>query len=76
MVKQVTCSVGTIRRTASAQGISLAVDGWYQDGDQGKVDNGTPDVHAMTMPGGAVAVRGHTLAGDLFLSLLVAGVLG
>lgn len=74
-IKQVTCALSTIKRAASAKGISLAVDGWYQDGDFGRVDNGTPDVHARTMQNGAVAVRGHTLQGDLFLSLLVAGAL-
>ena len=57
-------------------GISLAVDGWYQDGDFGMVDSGTPDVSARTLPDGVVAVRGGTLAGDLFLSLLVCGALG
>lgn len=74
-IKTVTCGLNTVKRAASAQGVSLAIDGWYQQGDFGHVDNGTPDVHAKTMPGGVVAVRGASLAGDLFLSLLVAGAL-
>jgi hypothetical protein len=74
-IKQVTCALSTNKRAATAKGISLAIDGWYQDGDFGKVDNGTPDVSARTLPGGVVAVRGATLAGDLFLSLLVSGAL-
>lgn len=75
-IKQVTCALSTIKRAATAKGISLAVDGWYQDGDFGMVDSGTPDVSARTLPDGVVAVRGGTLAGDLFLSLLVCGALG
>ena len=75
-IKQVTCGLNTIKRAATAKGLSLAVDGWYVGGDGGRVDNGTPDVSARTMGDGSVAVRGQTLAGDLFLSLLACGAIG
>jgi hypothetical protein len=67
MIKQVTCALSTIRRAATAKGISLSVDDWCQGAE--------PDVHARTLKDGTVAVRGETLAGDLFLSLLCTGAL-
>jgi hypothetical protein len=81
MLKTVTCALSTIRRAATDKGVSLAVDGWYESArpgevcDHGMVDAGTPDVHARTLKDGTVAVRGGTLEGDLFLSLLVAGAI-
>lgn len=76
MIKQVTCGLSTIKRAAEDKGIGLAVDGWYEYGDRGRVDHGTPDVHARTLPSGELAVEASTLAGQLFLSLLVCGAIG
>ena len=77
MLKQVTIGRGALVRAASARNVVVGFDG----------DGPHADVHASPMRGhrvssdptrdepGEYAVRGTTLAGELFLSLLVAGAL-
>jgi hypothetical protein len=66
MIKQVTCARVTVERVASAQGIKLSAPNTIDDSD----------VLVRELSGGReVALMGRTLAGDLFLSLLVAGAL-
>lgn len=65
MVKQVTCAPDTLTRAALRQGVSVAFSR----------SSGQEDVLALPVPGKPkeVALRGTTLQGQLFLSLLVAG---
>jgi hypothetical protein len=76
MVKTVTCGPGLLLRAAQNKGVSVAF----------APRAGCPEgccsvVHddVVAHPTGRkdeVVVRGQTLAGDLFLSLLVAGAIG
>jgi hypothetical protein len=63
MLKTVTCSLATVQRAATDQGIRVA---------QHNLD-GTADVLVRPVNDREVAVHGRTLEGQLFLSLLVCG---
>lgn len=63
MIKVVTIARSTLERAAGKHGVGLAFDG---QGD-------AVDVQARTLGNGTVAVRGNSLVGDLFLSLLMVG---
>ncbi len=63
MIKQVTCARSTVERAATAKGIRLASHNLDHDAD----------VLVRELQQGGVVVHGRTLAGQLFLSLLVAG---
>jgi hypothetical protein len=77
MLKTVTCSLLSICRAADKQGIRLQVAG-RGNGPVPNVDVILRPVTLRPVPIGKceVAIEGKTLAGQLFLSLLVAGALG
>ncbi len=67
-IKQVTCAPATLTRAALQKGITVAFSRSL----------GSEDVIATPVPGKAneVALRGLTLQGDLFLSLMMVGAIG
>lgn len=63
MIKQVTCALSTVQRAATAKGIRLATHNLDHEAD----------VLVRQLSEREVVVHGRTLAGKLFLSLMVAG---
>ena len=72
-IKTVTCSFYTIKQAADLHGIQLSM---ACSGRSDWVSNPEADVILRRVRQGEVAVQGRTLAGDLFLSLLVTGAIG
>lgn len=77
MLKQVTVGYHALIRTASSQGILVGFpgDGPHVDISASPLRGHRVSADPSKDEPGEYAVRGVTLAGDLFLSLLVAGAL-